>query len=258
MAILRVRSRNLHLEWRGGFSADRETAVFLHDGLGSSRAWGDVPERICGPLDCNALLYDRWGYGRSEVRPEFADGFLEDAALTLAALLQQLELERVHLIGHSDGASIALIYAAANPARVASLTAAAPHTFVEPEAQDGIRRHLIPEKPGAGFEWLRRQHGDKAEALLTNWTSRWTSERQSRWDMRESLSRIVCPILVVQGDRDEYATLAQVSEIETRAARAESWIVPDCGHVPHFEAREDFIRRVSDFLATRLVRNPAV
>ncbi len=248
--LIRLGAAEIYAEWRGFAGANAPAAVFLHDGLGSVAAWGDVPDLLCRALGWRGLLYDRRGYGRSSPVEEFPGDFLEREAAALADLLDALGLGRVHLVGHSDGASIALLFAAGHPNRALSLVAEAPHTFVEEITQEGVRRHLVPllDSPGGTPQWLTKQHGARTAALLRSWTDRWTSPAQAEWDMRDRLKCIRCPILALQGDRDEYATLAQVEAILAHAPKAEARVLPGCGHVPHAERKEEFLTHATRFL----------
>ncbi len=239
--------RVVHYEWRAEAPREGNVVVFLHDGLGSVRSWKKVPQAICRRVGLAALLYDRMGYGRSGPPPEFGSDYLERESGRLHDLLDHLGLDRVHLVGHSDGASIALLFAADFPDRVRSVTAAATHTFVEPVTIEGVRatfEELSADLP----RWLVRHQAEAARALLEGWAAEWLSQSRARWDVRHRLADICCPLLVIQGRDDEYATLAQVDAIRRAVPSCESWIVPDCGHSPHVEVPEEFVERVARFL----------
>ncbi len=221
--------------------------IFLHDGLGSVRSWKDLPERVASLVGCSAFLYDRRGYGRSTPEASFGPGYLEKEAPIVGRFLDHLGVQAAHLAGHSDGTSIALIFAARSPRRVLSLTLVAPHTFVEEEAHAGIRE-LLEEVSVEEPRWLRKQHGERGQALLAAWSKIWLSEAHCGWDIRASLGRIRAPVLVVQGDRDEFATLAQVEAIRRGVPRSKVWIVAAAGHKPHIEQKSEFARRVANHI----------
>lgn len=222
--------------------------VFLHDGLGCVRSWKRIPQVICAGVPLAALLYDRIGYGRSGPPPVFTSDYLERESERLRELLETLGVERTHLVGHSDGASIALLFAADYPQLVLSLTAEAPHTFVEPRTRSGVRK-LFEEFSGELPDWLERQQGEAARAVLDGWAREWLSDTRAQWDVRHRLAEICCPVLVIQGADDEFATLAQVEAIRRSVAGTETWIVPDCGHFPHVEYPEEFHEKVAEFLS---------
>jgi pimeloyl-ACP methyl ester carboxylesterase len=238
----------LHYEWGATFDAQRPTLVLLHDGLGAIGSWRELPRRLGGALGANALVYDRWGYGRSEPRPAFTDRFMEAEVPILLELLEHLRIERPCLVGHSDGGSIALLFAAWHPSRVRCVVTEAAHTFVEPETQAGIRALVALQAAGRTPAWLTRLHGARADDVLRAWSAHWLSDVHARWDIRGELSRVHCPVLAVQGDADEFGTQAQVDSILAAIPGTQSWIAPGCGHTPHSQAEDAFIQRVGDFL----------
>jgi pimeloyl-ACP methyl ester carboxylesterase len=248
MPFVSVRKHRLFYEWRGDFSLERETVVFLHDGLGAVGSWRDVPERIGRAAGMNALVYDRYGYGRSEPRARFPYGFMNREAPVLGALLRRLGLERVHLVGHSDGGSIALLFAAQEPARVLSLVTEAAHTFVEDKTREGIQVLMEALAAGNPPAWLCKLHGARAETLLRAWGQGWLSARHRQWNILAQLQGVRAPLFVLQGDEDEFGTEAQVASIKQRVPHAETWLVGKCGHTPHSEVAEVFERRVSAHL----------
>ncbi|HUJ73869.1 MAG TPA: alpha/beta fold hydrolase [bacterium] len=248
MPETRIAGHLIHYEWRGSPDPADPALVFLHDGLGAVGAWRGVPELIAARLGARALVYDRWGYGRSDPRPDFPYAFMQAEVAPLAALLEQLGVARAHLVGHSDGGSIALLLAAAQPGRVLSLVTEAAHVFVEPETQAGIRALVALQQAGRTPGWLTRLHGQRAEPLLAAWCQGWLSAEHARWNITAELPRIRCPLLVVQGERDEYGTLAQVWAIQAGVPGAAAWTVPGCGHTPHAEAETAFVEHVTDFL----------
>jgi pimeloyl-ACP methyl ester carboxylesterase len=248
MPFLDLGGHRLYVEWQGKHDPSRETAVFLHDGLGAVGAWKRVPERIAGVANVNALVYDRWGYGQSEPRDAFPFGFMEAEAPVLLELLNRFGLRRAHLIGHSDGGSIALLAAARWPERVHSLVAEAAHSFVEPETQRGIRALVEAQRAGRLPSWLERLHGPRAASLLSAWSAGWLSDEHAKWNIEDWLGFVLAPTLAVQGDQDEFGTEAQVQAILNRVGGADGWIVEGCGHTPHAQAEDAFIERVAAFI----------
>ncbi len=249
MPYLKIRRHRVHYQWQGGHDPARESAVFLHDGLGAIGSWKDLPGRLGSACGLNALVYDRWGYGRSDPRSAFPYEFMEREVPALEALLDQLGLARVHLIGHSDGGSIALLFAARFPQRVHKVVTEAAHVFVEPETRAGIRALLAAQAAGATPPWLAKLHGRRAEALLSAWCRGWLTDAHSRWRIDGRLGGVRAPVLAIQGRNDEFGTGAQVRAIvEGVAGPGKSWLVKDCGHTPHNQAPEEFLRRVGTFL----------
>ncbi len=248
MPFLTVRRHRLYYEWRGDFDPTRETAVFLHDGLGATGSWRDVPERIGRATGLNALVYDRYGYGRSAPRANFPFAFMNREAPALGELLGRLGLESAHLVGHSDGGSIALLFAAQHPERVRSVVTEAAHTMVEDETRHGIQELMDALAAGKLPPWLFKLHGERGEAVLRAWGRSALSARHKEWNILASLAAIQAPLFVIQGEHDEFGTEAQVESISSRAGDVKTWLVKGCGHTPHGQETEAFVRRVAAFL----------
>ena len=223
--------------------------MFLHDGLGAIESWKEIPERVCAAAGCAALLYDRWGYGGSEARERFDAGFMEAEVPVLHEILAAFDLERVDLVGHSDGATIALLFAGAYPERVRRLVSVAAHTFVEPRTTSSISELRERAATGQMPAWLSRLHGARAEHLLEAWSIGWLSEVHGRWDIRSKLSAVGCPVLAIQGEDDRFGTRQQLSAIGEGVEVAETWLMPGVAHTPYVEVPDEFVARVGRFLA---------
>ncbi len=223
--------------------------MFLHEGLGSAAQWRDFPARLAEATGCGALVYSRGGYGGSPpLERPFDTRFMHHEALVvLPGLLAAYGVRDPVLVGHSDGASIALIHAAAGH-RVRALALEAPHVFVEPITVESIaatrERFETTDLP----ERMRRYHGANTEPTFRAWTDVWLSDEFRRWDIRDGLERIECPVLVVQGEDDEYGTLAQVRAIESRVTDARSVVLDRCGHAPHRDRPEATLDAMRGFV----------
>ncbi|HSD59524.1 MAG TPA: alpha/beta fold hydrolase, partial [Burkholderiales bacterium] len=191
------------------------TLVFLHEGLGSIAQWRDFPEALVAGTGLPALVYDRQGHGGSDPLdlPRSAHYLHREALEELPEVLARCNLEDAILVGHSDGGSIALLYASAHPEQVRGVITEAAHVFVEEETLAGIRaagdawrNTQLPEK-------LRRYHGAKTHALFHAWYDVWLAPEFLDWNIEVCLAGIRCPLLVIQGKDDEYATEAQVEAI---------------------------------------------
>ena len=190
--------------------------VFLHEGLGSVSHWKDFPQRVADATGSPVTVYSRYGCGSSALLAEPRTvRYMHDEALhSLPDLLAQLHIDNPILIGHSDGGSIALIYAGAHD-RVRGLVLLAPHVFVEDlsvasiaQARTSFETTNLPEK-------LARHHRDAA-LTFWGWNDIWLHPDFRSWNIEEYLPRISCPILVIQGLDDEYGTKAQVQAIAAR------------------------------------------
>lgn len=206
--------------------------VFLHEGLGSLRLWRDFPAAVARRTGCGALIYSRAGNGFSQAAGPRTPRYMHDEALgVLPALLERLEIAEPVLFGHSDGASIALIYAADRP--VTALVLEAPHVFVEELSLRSIA--AIGDAFGAGDlrKRMERHHAD-ATATFSGWNEVWLSPAFRNWNLLEETQRLRAPVLAIQGLDDEYGTAAQVDAIaKVSGARVDRMLLDDCGHAPH-------------------------
>ncbi|MEO6773683.1 MAG: alpha/beta hydrolase, partial [Kofleriaceae bacterium] len=207
--------------------------VFLHEGLGSVSAWRDVPAQIADASGCAALVYSRQGYGRSSpVAVPRPLTYMHDEAARLPALLADYALHAPILVGHSDGASIAII-AAGSGLPVTALVLIAPHVFVEDVSVASITRAAEAYRTTDLRARLARHHAE-VDGAFWGWNRAWLDPAFRAWNLESFLPRITAPVLVVQGAADEYGTLAQVAAIARQLGGPnEQLIVPSAGHAPH-------------------------
>jgi len=229
--------------------------VFLHEGLGSIAQWRGVPEELCGATGLPGLVYERWGFGQSErlMLPRPKDYMSREAEEALPEVLATCGVARPLLIGHSDGGTIALLYAAAFPRQTVACISIAAHVFVEGETIAGIREVVARWDTGDLKARLARYHGDNTETMFRGWAETWIRPDFRDWNIEARLTGIVCPTLVIQGENDEHATLAQVDSIARGVSGpAETYVVPRCGHSPHLEARKAVLARMAEFIAAQI------
>lgn len=245
----RLFAKHLRLSGR---SPSGTSLVFLHEGLGSIAHWKDFPRQLCEATGCNGFLYDRIGYGKSEpVRQPRALDYLQREALTmLPEVLLQAGLNDVILIGHSDGGTIALLFAASYPKQVKAVITEAAHVFVEEISLRGIEQSLeVFEADEELMEKFVKYHGDHAEQILNDWKNIWLSKEFRSWNIESCLPEIKCPVLVIQGEDDEYGTVAQVDAIADQVSgAADKLLIPNCGHRPHHQAREIVLPEMARFI----------
>ncbi|MCC7389981.1 MAG: alpha/beta hydrolase [Phycisphaerales bacterium] len=226
--------------------------VFLHDSLGCISAWRDFPDRLCAAAGREGLVYDREGFGRSTplARPR-TRRYLHDEADILTELMTAAGIDQAVLFGHSDGATIALLAAALAPDRVPAVVSIGAHVLIEPQTRAGLR-DALPWWDDPRFRAsMTRHHADKAEAVFRVWTETWLSEQFAGWNMLDELALVRCPTLVIQGERDEYASPGHVGTIVQRVAGpTEGWVIPGRGHTPYREGPE-VLDRTLGFLLTR-------
>lgn len=231
---------------------DAPTLVFLHEGLGSIDLWRGVPAEItaaCG--GASVLVYARHGYGASgPARMPRPVGYMHhEADRVLPELLAGLRIERPVLVGHSDGASIALLYAGAGGS-VAGLVCLAPHVFVEDETIVGIEAAREAFATTDLAAKLGRYHRDPV-AAFRGWNDVWLDPAFRAWDITDRLPGIDAPVLVVQGTADDYGTLAQVDAIEAGVSgRCDRLVLDGVGHAPHLEARDAVVAAVAAFVGS--------
>ncbi len=251
MPFVEAVGRSLSYERIGSESRSAPVLVFLHEGLGSIRQWRDFPARVVAATGCPALVYDRYGYGQSDVlqEPRRTERFMHDEALAfLPDLRKGLGVEDCVLIGHSDGASIALIHAGAGY-RARGVVAMAPHVFIEPVCLSSIQKAKAVFETTDLPEKLGRYHRD-ARRTFYGWADVWTQENFKRWDIREDyLTKIRVPVLAIQGYADEYGTMAQLDEIARHVGGpCELLKLDDCGHTPFRDQPDRTLAAVTEFV----------
>lgn len=240
-------------QWLRPGRADRPLVVFLHEGLGSIAMWRDFPRAFCEAADVRGLVWSRPGYGRSTPRAHgerWAPDYLHrQAREVLPALLRALGVETpVWLFGHSDGGSIALVFAASFPRATAGLVVAAPHIFVEEKALAGIRVTLDAFATAPMRERLARYHDD-VDSAFHGWADAWLDPPfATAFDLRALLPAVDCPLLAVQGVDDEYATLEQIRGIARRVPQTVLLELADCGHSPHRDQPARLIAEAARFV----------
>ena len=239
----------------GPAAGDAPTIVFLHEGLGSITQWKDFPAALCARSGCRGLVYNRQGYGGSDTFDRLSQQFMHHEALdVLPRVLDALEITRPVLFGHSDGGSIALIYAGSGQPSPAALILEAAHVFVE----DVTVRRIAELKASYRSADLRarfeRHHGVNVDRLFDCWTQTWLSPEFRDWNIEEYLAGIDCAVLVLQGRDDEYGTLRQVTAIAAGVTHAETVVIDRCGHAPHIERPDEVLDATGEFLARRVCR----
>jgi len=216
------------------FAPERAGAplVFLHEGLGSVAGWRDFPRTACDQLDAPGLAYSRRGYGRSTplAGPRTSDYLHREAWQVLPELLQHFGMADAMLVGHSDGASIALLYAARHQPR--AIAVMAPHVFVEDVTIEGIRVARAAWESGKLRAPLARVHDDPDGAFF-GWNDGWLNPDFRQWSIEAELPAIRCPVLAIQGYGDQYGTLAQLDRIAAAVSGPCRLLKLDhCGHSP--------------------------
>ena len=229
------------------------TLVFLHEGLGSIGQWRDFPRQVAEATGCHALVYDRYGYGRSDVLKEkrVSLGFMHRAALKeLPAILSKLKIENPLLVGHSDGGSIALIHAGKYPVR--GVVTMAAHVFVEDFGLKSIEALARGFETSGLRERLGKYHKDAAKTFHL-WADAWLDPEFRRWNIEEHLPGIDCPVLAIQGEDDQYGTMAQLEAIKQRVSGpCELLRLAECGHAPFRDRPGKVLTAITKFVRKTL------
>ncbi len=234
-----VLGRELEIAQIRARRAGRPTLVFLHEGLGSIALWKDFPAGLAERTGCGALVYSRYGNGFSTTLAEArTPAYMHDEALrVLPELLRELAIEDPVLIGHSDGASIALIYAGEHSDGIRALVLEAPHVFVEELSVHSIAAVRREYETTELRTRMARYHRD-VDRTFFGWNDVWLSEEFREWNIEEFVGRVRVPILAVQGIEDEYGTPAQLERIARRArAPVDRLLLARCAHAPHRDRR---------------------
>ncbi len=236
--------------------SERPVLVFLHEGLGSMEGWRDFPAKLVNLCGLEGFMYDRYGHGLSDPlsSAEADPGYLaREAWEFLPRVLAECAVENPILIGHSDGGTVALMYAARGPkpgaTRVAAIITEAAHVFVDDVTRSGIRSAVRSYRKGDLKARLQKYRGSSLDELFGRWSNTWLSNDFSRWNILSLLGEVRCPVLAIQGESDEYGTKAQVDAIVSGVSgRAESFMVPGARHIPHLQAGKLVMERMASFI----------
>jgi pimeloyl-ACP methyl ester carboxylesterase len=255
---LRVGSGRVEYEWHHGAvdarpEGDRGPAlVFLHEGLGCRALWRGFPQHVARATGLDAFVYSRPGYGASDpIGPAVSQRYMHDEALNvLPKVLRAAAIAEHILVGHSDGASISIIYAGGNAGDgLRGLVLLAPHVFVEPLNLRSIAKARDAFERGDLASRLKRWHGANTTYAFSRWNDSWLAPEFARWNIEEYLPRIRVPILVIQGQSDEYGSNAQIEAIERQAGgKVRSVLLPECGHSPQLDQPQATLNEIVSFV----------
>jgi pimeloyl-ACP methyl ester carboxylesterase len=249
MQHISIQGHSLEYRLVTATSADAPTLVFLHEGLGSVSLWKELPDRVAAACGCHALVYSRYGNGGSDplTAARLPDYMHREALDVLPELLDRLAIRHPILLGHSDGASIAIIFAGAFPARPAGLIALAPHVFVEEISVRSITAAREAYRTTDLAERLARHHAH-TDTMFRGWNDIWLHPDFRNWRIEEYLDGIRCPVLAVQGYDDKYGTMAQLDCIRHHLPTAQLIKLRDCRHSPHRDQPKAVISAVAAFV----------
>lgn len=252
MEMQQLEVLGLKLEYRDfpATRSDLPPLVLLHEGLGSVAMWRDFPQKLAAASGARVVVFSRAGYGGSDAyaEPRTPRYMHREGEQMLPAFLAALGIERPLLVGHSDGGSIALICAGAHPELPAGLVVMAPHEFVEEITLAGIRAAREVWQTSDWRDKLGRYHRDPVR-VFHDWNDTWLAPEFRDWNIEDYLPRIACPVLALQGEDDEYATMRQIDAIAEQVPGTELLKLPACGHSPHKDQEAAVLSALAAFVS---------
>lgn len=251
---LEVEGGTIEVAWAGERPGRRLPIVLLHEGLGSVSLWRDFPAALAERTGRAVMCYSRFGHGASSPPPvPPSPRVMHEEAARLPAILEAAGIGRAIVFGHSDGGSIALIAAAADPGRFDALILEAPHVFVEEVSVDAItERTAAFHDPTHDLRRRLSRHHRDVEMAFAGWSRVWLDPQFRAWTLEPLLPAVTSSLLLIQGEDDRYGTRRQLDAICRQAqAPCEVVLYPDCGHSPHRDRRDDVLSLVSRFVRSR-------
>ncbi len=223
--------------------------IMLHDSLGCVDTWRDFPEKLSAKLNHTVIAYDRLGFGKSSARDELPSlQFIQEEAKVIEALCQELNITEYILFGYSVGGAMALLAAIDNKFCKAVISESA-QAFIEEQTRHGILEAIEFYKDPERFDKLKKYHGDKTAWVFHAWTDIWLSEPYANWSLLSHLTKVLCPVLVIHGDKDEYGSLAFPDSIATTVSGPTTKaIIKNCGHIPHREHQDEVLSLIEKFV----------
>jgi pimeloyl-ACP methyl ester carboxylesterase len=233
-----------------GASISNRTIVLLHEGLGCVQMWKDFPQQLSDTTNLRVLAYSRQGYGGSTPisSPRGIEFMRDEAVRVLPALLTTLDIDNPILVGHSDGASIALL-AAAHPLKLAGVIVMAPHLFVEDISVAAISQTLATynDETTQMRTKLAKFHTD-VDGAFYGWANIWLNPEFLHWNIQTDMATITCPLLAIQGEQDQYGTMKQIDQLKIHAPHAQLLKLANCRHSPQFDQPQAVLTAIIQFL----------
>ncbi len=247
-----IRGKKIEIARYGPDPPAAPTLVFLHEGLGCAALWRDFPATLSDKTGCGALVYSRFGYGGSNPcrLPRQIDFMHTEALDILPRIIEKTGVREFLLVGHSDGGSIALIFAGGvQPPGLKGVITEAAHVFCEKKTTDAIEEAKKAYDSGTLKEKLRKYHGDNTECAFRGWNDVWLHPDFMHWQIENYLPGITVPLLLIQGTDDPYGSFDQIRIIDEKTAcPKEIFMVPSCGHAPHSEKTGPVLEKMAAFV----------
>ena len=246
---IRLKEHSVNVKWIAKGDPASVVLVFLHEALGSIPQWKAFPDELCTILGLPGVVIERQGHGQSDaLTAKRTETYLHDYTYELKAALEEiLPLSTsVMLVGHSDGGTIALLYAKWFPKNVEGIVTMAAHTFVEPQTLAGIEPAVRAFEEGK-LAPLYRIHGEKTKELFYAWADTWSAPFFLSWDIREAIKGLEMPVLAMQGNEDQYGTEKQLQSIKEAGEQTETILLKGCKHHPHIEKKDEVLQLIKDW-----------
>lgn len=254
--VIRIQSKEINIQWMNHalVSESKPILIFLHEALGSIIQWKSFPQDLCQSLNLPGIVIERSGHGKSSplVGERDRNYLHQYADETIDVLLEVLNPnQKIILVGHSDGGSIALILGNKQLKNLQAIVTMAAHTFVEPETLAGIHPAIEAFKSGK-LNGLYKIHEDKTETLFYAWANTWLSPDFKSWDIRDEIQGFKQPVLAIQGINDQYGTDEQVNSIVEGYLNRTGKMIPACGHHPHLEKTKEIVDLISEWITKQI------
>ena len=249
--FLNIGSKQIEIQWQGEGKKGYPTLIFLHEGLGCAEMWKDFPYVLSRKTGCPSLIFSRLCYGASDPcqRPWKINFMHKEGLRILPAIINETKIKDHILVGHSDGGSIAIIYAGSPYAKgLKGLITEAAHVFCEQVTVESIYQAKIDYDHYDLRQRLKKYHGKNTENAFRGWNDVWLHSHFINWNIEKYLPRIKTPMLAIQGNKDQYGTLKQIESIKSRVKNVIPYIIEDCRHSPHFEQPEKVLDIMASFI----------
>lgn len=254
--FLKLNSQKIEIQWHKKGEKNQPTLIFLHEGLGCTRMWKNFPENLSRNTGCPALVFSRFGYGRSDPCPlPWKINFMHKEALRiLPDIIKKAGIKNYILVGHSDGGSIGIIFSGSTHEKglyakgLKGLITLAAHVFCEQKTVKSIRQAKIHYGQQNLKQRLEKYHGENTENAFRGWNNVWLAPHFINWNIEKYLSRIDIPMLAIQGKDDQYGTIKQIESIKHHVKHVKPYLVDDCGHSPHIEQQKIVLNVMARFI----------
>ncbi|MCP4671843.1 MAG: alpha/beta hydrolase [Desulfobacula sp.] len=258
--FLQLGSQKIEIQWHQNVPnnqnghRDLPALIFLHEGLGCTSLWKDFPVKLSQKTGCPALVFSRYGYGKSDPCPlPWKINFMHKQALkTLPEIIAQAKIRQYILIGHSDGGSIGVIFSGSptsqQPKGLRGLITEAAHVFCEKITVDCIKQAKINYEYHNLKSKLEKYHGQNTDNAFYGWNDVWLNPKFMHWNIEKYLNKIKVPMLAIQGKDDQYGTKKQIASIKQHVNNIKTHLINNCRHSPHNDQPEIVLDLMAKFI----------